>query len=376
MDMHFAPPIALLSADQLDELDNLVKPLSDAEPCGPAIRFDPIFTEIRLAREEDDPNLPMGVWERPLKRADWPLIEARCKTTLARHAKDLQIAAWLTEAWTRQHAFDGLFRGLVLIERLLSGFWDTLHPQLDDDGDAEMRIAPLEWMNVALAGTIRVQIPLLRRSAGPASRFSLADWERMTMAELAPGRQDDARKAPADADGTLQTRAEIIDYAKANLGADVERSTQLIRGCLAAVLSIASFTDARLGMEAPNMSKLRDTLRAVERVLLQLATAPKEEPMEPAPASPQDAPQDGAPAPAAAAAPAPLASGWKNRDEAYAALEAIADYLSRIEPHSPTPYLLRRAVNWGRLPLPELMAEIIREEGDLNRLGNILGLHG
>ena len=67
-------------------------------------------------------------------------------------------------------------------------------------------------------------------------------------------------------------------------------------------------------------------------------------------------------------------SGWKNRKEAYATLESLADYLSAVEPHSPTPYLLRRAVKWGSMPLPELMAEIIREEGDLNRLANVLGL--
>ena len=373
-DIHFSPPIALLGDEQLDELDALCKPLGENTPSGPSIRFDPIFTEIRLAREEDDPNLPMGVWERPLKRADWAQIEARCKTTLAKHSKDLQIAAWLTEAWTRQYGLDGLFRGLVLVERLLARFWNTLHPQLDDDGDAEMRVAPLEWMNASLAATIRVRIPMLRRSGGPASRFSLADWERMTTVELSPARQEEARKTAGENPEALQTRAEIIEYAQANLGADVERSTQLVRGCLAAVLSIASFADARLGMEAPNMSKLRDTLRAMERVLLQMTPPDKGDAMTPeqAPAAP-----DAGPATAAAAAPAALAlGGWNNRDEAYAALEAIADYLSKIEPHSPTPYLLRRAVNWGRMPLPELMAEIIREEGDLNRLGHLLGLNG
>ena len=70
------------------------------------MRFDPVFTEIRMAREEDDPSLPMGVWERPLKRADWALIEVRCKTVLTQQSKDLQIAAWLAEAWTRQHGED------------------------------------------------------------------------------------------------------------------------------------------------------------------------------------------------------------------------------------------------------------------------------
>ncbi|WP_296948017.1 type VI secretion system protein TssA [uncultured Massilia sp.] len=367
---HFSPPIALLSDQQLDELDGLVKPLREDAPSGPPIRFDPIFTEIRLAREEDDPNLPMGVWERPLKKADWPLIEARCKATLARHAKDLQIAAWLAEAWTRQSGLEGLFRGLVLVERLLARFWETLHPQLDDDGDAELRVAPLEWMNVSLSATLRVHVPVLGRGAGPAGRFTLADWERMTTNELSPARQEEARKAAGETGEVLQTRADIIAFVLAEPRAGVERTTQLVRGCLAAVLSIASFTDARLGMEAPTMSKLRDTLRAMERVLLQM-TPPDRADAADAPAPPVA--EGVAPA---VAAPQVVASGWSSREEAYATLEAIADYLSRIEPHSPTPYLLRRAVNWGRMPLPELMAEIVREEGDLNRLGHLLGLNG
>lgn len=363
-DIHFSPPVALLSAEHLAELDMLVKPVAPEAPSGESIRFGPVFTEIRLAREEDDPNLPMGLWERPLKTADWPQIEARCKSTL-RQSKDLQIAAWLVEAWTRQHGLDGLFRGLVLVERLLARFWDTLHPQLEAD-DCDMRVAPLEWMNGSLALTVRVQISMLRRSAGLVERLSLSDWERLTSSELAPARQDAPRKT-GEGGEPVHSRADIIEHAMAHLGADVERSTQLVRGCLAAVLSIASFVDARLGLEAPNMAKLRDTLRAVERVLLQMTPAV---PVEPAPVDAGHQRASDAPV-----VSAPL-SRWNNRDEAYATLEAIADYLSRIEPHSPTPYLLRRAVNWGRMPLPELMAEIVREEGDLNRLGHLLGLNG
>ena len=63
---------------------------------------------------------------------------------------------------------------------------------------------------------------------------------------------------------------------------------------------------------------------------------------------------------------------WSTREQAYATLEAVADFLARTEPHSPTPYLIRRAVNWGRMSLPELMAEIQREEGDLNKLVGLL----
>ena len=64
---------------------------------------------------------------------------------------------------------------------------------------------------------------------------------------------------------------------------------------------------------------------------------------------------------------------WRSRDEAYATLEAVAAYLQKREPHSPTPYLVKKAVRWGKLPLPELMQEIMREEGDLNRMSNLFG---
>ncbi len=370
-------PIVLLTPEQLDELNTLVKPISEAAPCGQPMRFDPIFTEIRMAREEDDPNLPMGVWERPLKRADWSLIEVRCKTMLTHHSKDLQIAAWLMEAWTRQHGFDGLFRGLVLVERLVNAYWETLHPLLDDDGDADSRVAPLDWINESMAQTIKVQIPMLRRSAGLASKFSLADWERMTASELSTVKTDEAKKKTPEGVEPPPTRAEIIAYASNHLGEDVERSTQLVKGCSATVRAVNDFVDARLGMQAPNLTKLSSTLAAIERVLHQLAPAHRGPKMieETASLAPDASSASSASPGVNRNAPGLSLDHWNNRDEAYATLEAIADYLSRVEPHSPTPYLLRRAVNWGRMPLPELMAEIVREEGDLNRLGNILGLN-
>jgi len=64
---------------------------------------------------------------------------------------------------------------------------------------------------------------------------------------------------------------------------------------------------------------------------------------------------------------------WRNRTQAYATLAMLADYLTEVEPHSPTPFLIRRAVNWGRMSLPEIIAEIIREEGDVNRVFNVPG---
>ncbi len=371
------PPKVLISLVHQEELELLLTPITEDQPCGPASRYDPIFTEIRLARQEDDPSLPMGQWERPLKRADWVLIESRCKDMLIHRSKDLQIAAWLLEAWTRQHGFEGLYRGLSLIDRLLRQYWLPLHPVLEDADDCDARVAPLEWLNESLSMTLRVHVPLLTLVGYKPSRVALADWERMTAKELTG--QGHVEEKAADLSDAVPTREDAATYALQYLSQDVALKVELVQGCIACLSSLLSFVDAQLGMQSPNLSKIKGTLAAIERVLVQLIPERKEPQMTPdRPNSIQQIPQQGDDNRAAgvdqASMPAVPLSGWKNRHEAYATLGAIADYLSQVEPHSPTPYLLRRAVNWGRMPLPELMAEIIREEGDLNRLMNVLGL--
>jgi type VI secretion system protein ImpA len=259
-----------LSAEHRSEMESLLHPIREDLPTGPPIRFDPIFDRLREARREDDQSLPMGVWEQSPKRADWAQTAALCEVTLRQYAKDLQVAAWLTEAWTFQHGFEGLLRGLLLVEGLLVRFWDTVHPQVDEDGDPWSRVAPLEWMNSALATTIRIHVPVLGQSGEQLGRFSLADWERMPSDALSPAAQQRARRAAEESGQPLQPRADVVDDVKLHRGADAERSLQQVRHCVAAVLSIGSVTEARLGGDAPDMSRLRDTLRAVERVLLQL----------------------------------------------------------------------------------------------------------
>ena len=64
-----------------------------------------------------------------------------------------------------------------------------------------------------------------------------------------------------------------------------------------------------------------------------------------------------------------------SREEAFRRLDEAADYLMRTEPHSPCPYLVKRAVAWGNMPLTVLLQELVRGEGDLQELYGLLGMH-
>ena len=93
-------------------IEELLAPIAGDAPCGVSVRYESIFTEIRLEREEDDPSLSMRHWERPLKVADWALIDRRCSSVIATRSKDLQLCAWLLEAWLRRYELRGLLHGL------------------------------------------------------------------------------------------------------------------------------------------------------------------------------------------------------------------------------------------------------------------------
>ena len=63
-----------------------------------------------------------------------------------------------------------------------------------------------------------------------------------------------------------------------------------------------------------------------------------------------------------------------SRAEAYQRLAEAADYLLRTEPHSPTPYLVRRAVEWGSMSLSDVLQQIVRNDGEMQEINRLLRL--
>src|SRR5581483_3328558 len=132
---------------------DLLKPIPGPNPRGADLRYSPIFDKIKEARREDDPNLPQGIWSYQLKKAEYPQVIRLTSEALASKTKDLQLAAWLTEALMKTESVAGLKDGLKVLGAFVDQFWDSVYPQLDE-GDAEVRVAPLEWLVARIASTI------------------------------------------------------------------------------------------------------------------------------------------------------------------------------------------------------------------------------
>jgi type VI secretion system protein ImpA len=62
------------------------------------------------------------------------------------------------------------------------------------------------------------------------------------------------------------------------------------------------------------------------------------------------------------------------RDEAYRQLREAAEFLLRTEPHSPVPYLVRRAIAWGGMSLSQLLEELLARNADLGTIDILLNI--
>ncbi len=71
----------------------------------------------------------------------------------------------------------------------------------------------------------------------------------------------------------------------------------------------------------------------------------------------------------------PGAGSLANREQALKTLEQLAEFFQKTEPHSFLAYTLADAARRGRMSLPELLAEVMQDEGARTAMLTALGIH-
>ena len=182
----------------------LLAPVAGDNPSGKDLRYDPRYDKIKEARREDL-ELPPGGLATDRKIADWNAVVTQARTLLEKETKDLQLAAWLTEALLKREGAGGLATGLGILRGIVDGFWDTLYPELDPD-DLELRSGPLEWVGSRLDVPAR-QIPVAQGGIGHLdyvlSRAIPGEEESKSNNDKAAAREEalsQGRRSPEDVD--------------------------------------------------------------------------------------------------------------------------------------------------------------------------------
>ncbi len=315
-------------------------------------------------------------------------MAAECRAILRERSKDLQIAAWLTEAWLRTEGLGGLGRGLELVAALVERFGPALHPRPDEAEEdapfaAAERLAPVAWLDTALPEGL-ARLPLTGPGSEDGTVRTWADWRHALYIENLAQNQPEAARSEGGV-----TRADFL------AGVGLTRASfyaRLAGGAAAALAALGALEDvlaARADDAAPGFTATREALEAIGRFARRIA-AERGEPVVARPAleaagaagAPPAAPGPAAGELEAGAAEAGAAEAGgggpcriTSRDEAYRALAQAADFLLRVEPHSPVPYVVCRAVSWGGLSLAELYDELFAI-ADPKTVFRLLGIRG
>lgn len=359
------------------DFESLLADIPGENPAGVDLREDyspkAVFRVLKDARAAARAAERNVVWEDEESggtKADWSPVLKLAPQALATQSKDLEITAWLIEALLRTRGFAGLRDGFRLARGLAERYWEPIYPLPDAEG-LETRLAPLTGLNGVEGDGVLIpaicNVPVTAgASAGP---FHLGNYRQA----LDLGRIEDPEKRAARIDKgavslqTLQkvaaeTPVEFFQTLRADLSECSDEFEKLI-----AVLEGKCGTDSSGHSLAPPSSNIRNTLQACREAIDFLSP-----PSVPGPGGGADP----------ASLPVELSGGgvgklWdhvRNREDAFRALLQVAEFFKRTEPHSPVSYALEQAVRWGRMPLPDLLGELVQEQGMREQIFRLIGI--
>ena len=322
--------------------EDLLKPISDEEPCGEDLSYDPGLQELEtVARGKEETQFSAA--EPP----DWKAVRSSCLELFAR-SKDLRIAITLTVASLELDGLAGFRESLSLLKGLLETYWPTVYPQLDpaDDND------PLQRMNIVASmsmpvGTYGDSFRILERLRGKPlcdsvqmGRYSLADILRAESG--APATEDKPEVKMA------QIESAFRDSNQEKLG----ETFRILSDCIVLVQGMDESITLTVGAkQAPDLTPLSGELTAMRNRVAPfikggITVAGGDS------ASPTGA-HEGASQPALS-----LEGEIRSREDVLNLLQKICQFYERAEPSSPVPLVLKRAARLAEMNFMQLMQDL------------------
>ncbi|MGY4828178.1 type VI secretion system protein TssA [Sphaerotilaceae bacterium SBD11-9] len=342
-------------------LDALLTPISESNPCGEDLSFSSEFDAIAEMRRQDDPTLDQGEWVTTLKAADWASARSHCADLLAARSKDLRLAMWWAEAATLIDGYAGLQQGLTLCSRLCEQYWDGLYPEAEG-GDMEQRVGNIGWF-LGRVVSLATAAPVAK---GRAGAFSLQQMQLARSAQATLERSPEkAAQQPADALTLDKFNRALRETPKD----DLRHTMASLQASQEALAAWQGVIDARLGADGPSFVPAREALAAalhemqrLAREVGALAAAPAHEAVAASVGSTD------------ASTARPVGGPLRTREQALAQLREVAAFFRATEPHSPVAYLADKAVHWGDMPLHLWLRSVIKDGPALSHLEELLGL--
>jgi type VI secretion system protein ImpA len=337
--------------------DDLLDPIAGENPAGPDLRYDPVFDKIKNARKEDDESLPAGDWGRSVKRADHLQVIKLAGEALATRTKDLKLASSLVESQFKLEGLPVLAPSIRLLRQLQENFWDTLYPEIDDDGSLDARANEITKATKWMIPTLQ-ELPLTSGGLSPAKyrESRIVGYESAATTD----ERQDARKVAIEA-----KKLSAEDFDKAALASPKSfyvQSKAAIDEALEEADLLNRYQKQAYGDQYPELSIFDEALQEAHLLFsFLLAERLRIEPDPPAEGEDLDALEE----PPLVASPnadnAPIECVASHRasrkpliavalwtpEDAYTQVVRCAQFLFENDAQSPVPYLVCAALRLG-----------------------------
>lgn len=351
-------------------LEQLIAPVGDNK-VGESVRHNGVYFNIKNARRADDPSLPMGVWSHDLKMADWHQVQKLALNALCVKCKDLQLGVWLFESSIHLRGFAGIAPAAILIRELCHNFWDIMHPQMVD-GDLEYRTNPINWINEKI--TPQLRLIKLTDTVLDGEEYCWDDWENgLRYAQL---KLNNKHSGEWDGPTPQVFKQRIAATSSTSL---TSLFIELVDG-IEALNSLQQWLDEQCADASPNLSDLFQLLNGIKdmaatelqrRGVRLSETQDNSESYDSA-----ELQDDTAPGGDSEGDSGGGEGGGKlrNRADAFVMLRRAAEFLMNDDPHSPVPYLVYTACEWGEKSAPDLYQELFLKQGGQLNIFELMGL--
>ncbi|ACV27905.1 type VI secretion system protein TssA [Kangiella koreensis] len=350
-------------------IENYIKPISEDNPCGRDLREDTsvesIYYKLRDARNSARKTERLALADAEDAGAvddNWFQLKELALQALEHETKDLEVVAWLIEALTRIDGIKGLSFGYRIANELISSFWDKgIYPAIDEDG-IETRVAPLSGLN-GFDGAGTLITPIKSVAITDSEEYlPVCVWQYEQAVQLE--RLDAEKKQNRIDNGAIP----LESIKKAVLLTEPSFYRELVADVQSALETYETFTNEfdrvcdSLPQPTSNIrNALKECIEAVE-YLARDKLASSDELVS------QDSKEGVTDSPGAEV------RAINRREQAVNTLRQVAQYFRETEPHSPISYLLEQSIRWSDLSLPELLQQLIPEEGAREQYFKLTGI--
>lgn len=323
------------------EIDDLMTPIPGSQDgVGKDESLSNEYDEIRSARIAEDPQLSMGIWERDLKKANWPLVESLTIDVLKNKSKDLLAVSWLMESLVNMDGFNGALKSFQILDKFAQSFALSCFPRTDDGAsDDEQKQHILN----KLIDNISIKLSL----TPIVDAFTLYDYEYAGDIKIKIKQDPESEKSIMDVfNNEGRPEQEKIQNA-------IKSSTNM-----SDVLSILQYTNQAIAAASDiinqsynntiSFSKCTNTISKIINIINTFRT--KEETISGELQVVQEEEE------------------INDRDAVYSELGKLATQLKKIEKHSPTPYILDLLVSWKDKTLYQIIDDMHTSNTESNKL--------